>query len=286
MPRNPRELLHMTFQLPGGVSREAEKVLWQRGILTWNDFCLRGRKVFSPGRTERMLEAIKKAEGLVAACSLRKLIRSAPPICILRLGPLLLPQAAFLDIETAGLAREDPPVTAVVLHRNCLNFFVDSVNLEQLPGRLRPLRLLVTFHGRRFDLPRLRYHLGLRYRGQHIDLVKLVRACGLKGALKSLLRQMGFPWPEGIPTAGEDAPRLWNSYRQGDLGALRCLLAYHYSANLYRGRHGEGCGCRFQSGRIFPRPSSSGWHGRRHYAFGSDGVFERSAATTSWLSAD
>ena len=227
MPRNPRELLHMTFQLPGGVSREAEKVLWQRGILTWNDFCLRGRKVFSPGRTERMLEAIKKAEGLVAACSLRKLIRSAPPICILRLGPLLLPQAAFLDIETAGLAREDPPVTAVVLHRNCLNFFVDSVNLEQLPGRLRPLRLLVTFHGRRFDLPRLRYHLGLRYRGQHIDLVKLVRACGLKGALKSLLRQMGFPWPEGIPTAGEDAPRLWNSYRQGDLGALRCLLAYN-----------------------------------------------------------
>jgi uncharacterized protein YprB with RNaseH-like and TPR domain len=222
-----RELLHMSFQLPGGVSRQAEKVLWQRGILTWNDFRLRGRKIFSPRRTERLLEAIRTAEGLVATCSLRKLIRSAPPIWVLRLGPLLLPRAAFLDIETAGLAREDPPVTAVVFYRNCLSFFVQSINLDLLPKHLRPLKLLVTFHGRRFDLPRLRYHLGLRYRGQHIDLAKLVRACGLKGSLKTILRQLGFPWPEGIPTRGEDAPKLWNSYCQGDLGALRCLLSYN-----------------------------------------------------------
>lgn len=227
MARKLRPFLHMSFQLPGGVSAQAEKALWRRGILTWTDFRLRGCHLFSPQRTQRLLAAIENAERQLANSKLREILRSAHPVWLLRLAPLLISRAAFLDIETTGLAAADPPVTAVLLRQGTLHFFVAGINFNRLPARLRRVRLLVTFYGRCFDLPRLKRYYKLRYRGVHLDLGLVARSCGFKGGLKNTLRQLGFSWPADLPQSGCDAPKLWQAYCQGDVGALKRLLLYN-----------------------------------------------------------
>lgn len=217
----------MTFQMPGGLSPAGEKALWQRGILTWTDFRLHGLKFFSPPRTRRLLRAIAAAESLVASGRWTKYLKWTHPVWLLRLYPIVAPDAVFLDIETTGLQPHHPPITAATLHDQNLQLFVHKLNLHTLPSFLKRARLVVTYHGRKFDLPRLRRHLKLPITFHHIDLAPIARALGLGPGLKAALRQLGWTWPPQLPQAGAEIPTLWNQFCAGSPQALQTILLYN-----------------------------------------------------------
>jgi hypothetical protein len=217
----------MSFQLPGGVSAAAEKALWRRGILTWADFIHRGFNVFSPQRSQRLLLAIRNAEHLLKTGHLNQWLKCRHPTWLLRLCPLLLPQAHFLDIETTGLRQEDLLVSVALVHQQSLRLFVRGTNLNELPSAWPSEGLLVTFYGKRFDLPRLRHHLGIGWCGAHLDLAPVLRKLGYGPGLKNVLAQLQCPRPPELPTSGKEIPSLWRQAEKGDRQALKRLLSYN-----------------------------------------------------------
>ncbi len=227
MPAGDRTFVHMSFQLPHGVSPAAERALWRHGILTWQDFRWRGRNLFSPQRTGRLLQAILAAEELLASQNWRDYLRCQHPIWLLRLMPVFRPHAYFLDVETTGVRSTDPPVTVAVCRQSQVSFFVAGVNFPELTNVLKQVPLLVTFYGRRFDLPRLRRFGILNTKIPQLDLAPIARKLGFGPGLKGSLRQLGWTWPPGLPQAGAEAPALWHRYQAGSLQALRTLLLYN-----------------------------------------------------------
>lgn len=217
----------MSFQLPGGLSAAAEATLWQRGILTWDDFRFRGLHLLSPHRTDRLLHAISAAEKLLDCGLWTSYLAWKHPVWLLRLFPILAPHTLFLDIETTGLRPQDPPITVATFRDQQLSLFVRDVNLDQLPGFLQQAGLVVTYYGGKFDLPRLRRHLKIRPRFHHVDLAPIARAMGLASGLKAALQQMGWAWPSELPQAGAQVPPLWEQFRHGSQEALQTILLYN-----------------------------------------------------------
>lgn len=178
-----------------------------------------------------------RAPGLLEA---RGLARLVPEDEHWRLFPELRPWALYLDIETTGLAEEDP-ITVVGVGglrprvgdgglRPRAHALVRGRNLTR-PAILRALRgarLLVTFNGTTFDLPRLRRAFpDLPWDLPHVDLAVCGRRVGLHGGLKGVERLLGRTRPpalEGLDGAG--AARLWRMHEAGVGGARRLLARY------------------------------------------------------------
>lgn len=244
--------VHMTFQLPGGVSASAERMLWRRGILTWQDFISAPTKPFSPRRSRSLLQAIGIAQSRSDPPKILSLLALDSPAWRLRLYPFLAPQAAFLDIETTGLGPAHHPTTAAVWYRGCLRLFVEGVNMADLPRSIPKNCVLVTYYGRRFDLPRLRRHLGMQFPQPHLDLGPLLRRLGYGPGLKNALSQLRVPRPRDLPQGGREAVGLWELYQKGDLEALRQLLVYNaYDAALLHPLWVKACNRSLQAWPLF-----------------------------------
>lgn len=160
----------------------------------------------------------------------RTLARLVPEDEQWRLFPELRPWALYLDIETTGLADEDPITVVGVGDGRRTHALVRGRNLTR-PALLRALRgarLLVTFNGTTFDLPRLRRAFpDLPWDLPHVDLAVCGRRVGLHGGLKGVERALGRTRPpalEGLDGAG--AARLWRMHEAGVGGARRLLARY------------------------------------------------------------
>ncbi len=137
-------------------------------------------------------------------------------------------RALFLDIETTAL---DPyaEVTSVATWRNGVaKCFVRGFNLDQLLPELAAAELLVTFNGKRFDLPFLRREFGVDLMQPHLDLMYPLRSLGYRGGLKVCERQLGFRRAHSEGADGMEAVRLWYAWRtRRNAHALRRLIAYN-----------------------------------------------------------
>ncbi len=218
----------MTFQLPGALSAQAERKLWRAGILTWEDYRQSGDTYFSPRRHMAILAAIEKVEQLLRSDpSPKQLLTVASPAWLSRLFPILAEHALYLDIETTGLRSYDTITAVTFYYQSQLTFFVSGLNLSELPRAMPGSAVLVSFHGRRFDLPRLRRHFRLPFALPHLDLGALARKLGLPGSLLECLDHLGIPWPRDLPCRGCEAPELWARHQAGQKEALRTLLRYN-----------------------------------------------------------
>ena len=142
---------------------------------------------------------------------------------------------AYLDIETTGLSPCNCEITVVGIHRcrgdesSFVQLTGDEVTADRVLDALKGAGVIYTYNGSRFDLPFIRYRLG-------IDLTKLFKHCDLMygcwdknlyGGFKAVERQLGIERRlRGID--GYQAVILWwryvNSY---DEEALTTLLEYN-----------------------------------------------------------
>jgi len=100
----------------------------------------------------------------------------------------------------------------------------------ELSGCLEQSDVLVTFNGKRFDVPFLAQSLGWpqeRFPPFHVDLFPLWKRLGEKGGLKSIqARLLGRREGNLQEVDGYTAVKLWAAHRRGTRGALDTLTRY------------------------------------------------------------
>lgn len=146
----------------------------------------------------------------------------------MRVLPGALDRTTFLDVETDGLGPAAQVTTVVACRPGRIRAYIRGMDLERLPQDLRSAPLLVTYNGRRFDLPVLRRQRLLPPQILHLDLCTVLHAWGYYGGLKAVVRRLELAPTAGGAATGADAPTLWNRFAaQADGAALAELLRYN-----------------------------------------------------------
>lgn len=140
--------------------------------------------------------------------------------------------AMYLDIETTGLSYPDGRATVVGAHTQAhgTQLLVRGQDLtsEAVNELVSQASCLVTFNGRRFDVPWLEREFGLSIDVPHVDLMYAFRRLGVTGGLKSIEKQLGLARSEDIQDmGGYQAVKLWRRWERGDKDALERLLTYN-----------------------------------------------------------
>ncbi|MGA2669939.1 MAG: ribonuclease H-like domain-containing protein [Dehalococcoidia bacterium] len=146
-----------------------------------------------------------------------------------------LPFDAYLDIETTGLCSFYDEITVIGIclandGGNSLVQLVESdVTKTNLLRALRCVDKIYTYNGSRFDLPFIKFRLGvnLMEHFHHRDLMHDCWRNNLYGGFKAVERQLGIPRRlQGI--GGAEAVMLWWRYQiHHDKKALDLLLEYN-----------------------------------------------------------
>ena len=147
-----------------------------------------------------------------------------------RLHGELRGKMAFVDIETTGLYAGPNAITLIGLFDGIeTKVFIQGINLEEFSDEIKKYQLIVTFNGKRFDIPFIRWVLGdLPANQAHLDLMYPLRRLGYRGGLKSIEEQLGIG-RGGIlrQVDGFMAVLLWREYKRGNQAALNTLIRYN-----------------------------------------------------------
>jgi uncharacterized protein YprB with RNaseH-like and TPR domain len=216
-----------------GVGERTERKLWERGVWTWDDF---DGTVPGPAPAERVESFVATARERLDDGDAAFFGETLPAGCQWRLYGNFREGACFLDIETTGLNKRRDDVTVVSCHRDgATETFVRGRDLtgDRLARRLADASLLVTFNGKRFDVPFLEESFGLDVDLPHVDLMYPCRRLDLTGGLKEVEREVGVD-RDRPDLSGRDAVRLWHEHERGDDRALETLVSYNRddTANL------------------------------------------------------
>jgi len=221
-----------------GVGEATERRLWEEGVTHWDAF---EPDVVGPTLADRIEAFVDDARDALAAGDAGFFDAALPSGECWRLYENFREEAAFFDIETTGLSSERHEVTTVSVHRDGVTRTLvadpDPVVGEPLTrtalADALDAPLLVTFNGKRFDVPFLESSFGLAVDAPHVDLLYPCRRLDLTGGLKAVEGEVDID-RDDPDLSGEDAVRLWRAYRGGDEAALETLVRYNRddAANL------------------------------------------------------
>lgn len=209
-----------------GVGERTERDLWARGVTHWDDFDGAG---VGPTVAERIDRFVDVARDHLRRGESRFFGSVFPAGTHWRLYEDFRASACFLDIETTGLSADRHDVTVVGLHRGDeTRTLVRGQDLDRatLVTALADASLLVTFNGKRFDVPFLETAFDCTIDLPHVDLMYPCREVGLTGGLKSIESEVGIGRARD-DLSGRDAVRLWHAHERGDDDALATLLEYN-----------------------------------------------------------
>ena len=222
-------LKHTFLHLPG-VGHATERLLWEHGILTWQDalrssrFSLKWCQLgdLHPG----LQESLTRLESTDAYYFHRRL----PAREQWRLFRDFSNEAVCLDIETTGLSPDSGYITMIGLcDGREYKAFVRGRNLDQFRTEIRRYALVITYNGQRFDLPFIQAEMGPVLEGTaNLDIMYALRRLGYRGGLKVVERQTGLTRPSDLQElSGYDAVLLWRLHQRGHRGTLETLVRYN-----------------------------------------------------------
>ncbi len=219
------------LHLPG-VGPAFERKLHGSGIFTWGD-ALTQPLPCGPAKAEALRNLVRESQERLEAGDAFWFGERLAPSEQWRLFPHFRHSAAYVDIETNGLAYEDMEITSIALYDGeHVRTYVQGQNLEAFSDDILGYKLLVTWNGRCFDAPILRRALQIPLdKGgdmAHLDLRPVFRALGLRGGLKLVEKRLGLSRDELDGVDGWTAVWLWREYCNTDNpAALETLLAYN-----------------------------------------------------------
>lgn len=226
-------MLKNSFIFINGIGRRREMSLWQRGIMSWDDFLAETHVRGIPDDVKSRMD-----EELVVAA--QRFLQGDSRYFALRLPSReqwrciadFRDSAVFLDIETTGVSIRSPITVVGVFDGSRQHTLVRGQNLtrEALDGLLSSASMLVTYNGSVFDLAALQTQFpGVVPAVPHVDLRHPLGKLGLVGGLKSIERELGIERPERVEyMTGRDAAHLWRLWeRRGNRNALSLLLEYN-----------------------------------------------------------
>ena len=209
-----------------GVGEKTERRLWREGITHWDDF-----RESSVGAVQgrRISEFIESARAHLDAGNVEFFNDAFPSGSRWRLYENFRDETCFFDIETTGLNARHNEVTTVSFHRAGETTTLvrgDDLTRAAIEAELRNADLLVSFNGKRFDVPFLEQSFDLDITHPHLDLMYPCRQLDLTGGLKPIERAVGIE-RNRPDISGRDAVRLWHQYERGDEGSLETLVSYN-----------------------------------------------------------
>ncbi len=209
-----------------GVGERTERALWEAGVTHWDEFT--GEAV-GPTRAERIEAFIDRGRTALDAGDVSFFEERLPSSEAWRCYPSFRERATFFDIETTGLDHDHSVVTTVSVHRDGDTRTLvrgDDLTAGALRATLGEADLLVTYNGKRFDVPFLEACFDVDLTGAHLDLMYPCRQAGLTGGLSAVERDLGIE-RDRPDISGRDAVRLWHEHERGVDGALETLIGYN-----------------------------------------------------------
>ncbi|MBO4357219.1 MAG: ribonuclease H-like domain-containing protein [Candidatus Methanomethylophilaceae archaeon] len=226
-------MIEHTFQLLPSVGAKKEKVIWESGVRTWDDFLAADSiECVKPAFKEKSDPIIMQAEELLKSEDAGALADLIPKPEHWRMYRHFMDDAAYLDIETDGLSR-DALVTVVTVHRKNKTYTLTEgfdLDSESLSDALKGSKMLVTFNGSCFDVPVLKNSFPeVDFDIPQYDLRFASRKVGYRGGLKPLEVELGIHRDEDIVDVdGAMAVHFWHQWkRHGDEDALNILQEYN-----------------------------------------------------------
>ncbi len=141
---------------------------------------------------------------------------------------------AYLDIETTGLSFKRDKVTVVGFYdpdkENVIQLVKDrDLKTDSLKRQIDKIDRMITFNGKRFDVPFLEKKYGIQKDFEHVDVCMMKSKLGMKGGLKEIEKKLGIEREEELDgLKGGHAPKLWEEYcERGNRKAMKKLLNYN-----------------------------------------------------------
>jgi len=234
-------LSHTFCHLPG-IGLANERRLWRYGLLSWPDWLARqkGRSLPVALSDVCLRDAeilLRRSQNALLAADAQFFAGLLKPYECWRLFFDFRRQAAYLDIETSGLG-EDAEISVITLYDGLVaRRYVNGGNLDDFAGDVARYSVLISYGGRRFDIPFLERALGIRLPQAQIDLCPVLHSLGYRGGLKKIERVLGIDRGSLQGVDGLTAVYLWRRYREsGDRRLLETLSAYNFAdtVNLER----------------------------------------------------
>jgi len=217
---------------PGvGPARLAQ--LRRDGVRSWDDVLAAPDRVpprLRPGlvgESQRCLTALADRD-------IRYFVDRFAPADRWRIIAQFFEETTFFDIETTGLEWDASITVIACWHRGRLYHFVEHENLDAFLDLLDDVRLLASFNGAAFDVPRVlgAFHIP-SLPCPHLDLRWMCYHRRLRGTLKDIADRMGIRRPADLRHAdGALAVQLWHQWTSQNDRAARELLVRYCAADV------------------------------------------------------
>lgn len=223
--------LHTFLEFLPGIGAARADALRREGCCCWTD-------LLNARRPMRILDCCAWDETRVAAeAALRALESDDAAYFTKRLSSRerwrvlahWFDRASFFDIETSGLEIDSIVTLVCCWHGDQPLRFLADENLDGFLDLLDDVKLLVSFNGASFDVPRVlsRFHIP-ELPCAHVDLRWLCHHTGWRGGLKNIERKLGLRRPSDLEgLGGAEAVWLWQAWAdRQDERARRTLERY------------------------------------------------------------
>lgn len=220
---------HTFLHLPH-ISTKKEEDLWQRGILTWNDYGKNTCRQLSLFEEFSQKDELAESRKALNAEDLAFFARNMHPHEYYRLAASFPEDVMFLDIETTGLSFFYHDITLIGWSiGKQYAVYISGGETKTLIEECCRAKLLVTFNGTLFDIKFIKKIFpAICLPPYHIDLRFFARRVGLTGGQKHIEKEIGFLRQKDLQEMqGDSAPILWYKYQRGDLDALKKLILYN-----------------------------------------------------------
>ncbi|MBU0470701.1 MAG: ribonuclease H-like domain-containing protein [Nanoarchaeota archaeon] len=218
-------MIKKSFLFLERINSRKEKNIWKQGIKDWQDF-LKADKVrgISVGKKSYYDRKLREAQVALLNDKAEFFKRKLPSKEIWRLYSHFKEECCFLDVEVDSFGKV---ILVGISDYYNSNFFVKGINLNQqrLEKELSKYKLVITFNGSSFDLPKLKKQFHLEVTSPHLDLKPLCVNLGLKGGLKEVEKILNLKRPANLTG---NPVELWKTFHaSGDREWLELLIEYN-----------------------------------------------------------
>lgn len=222
-------MIENTFCHIRGIGLKTEERLWAADILDWRCFAENGNLPLSRGKAENLRNEIARSEEAFSAGHADYFYGRLPAAQHWRMFRDFKGRAAYIDIETTGMASMMDYITAVTIYDGVsIRYYVYGDNLDNFIEDIFEYDLLITYNGKCFDVPFIESYFRKSLPHAHIDLRYVLSSLGYRGGLKKCEKEFGLSRGELDGVDGYFAVLLWHEYAsRGNYGALETLLAYN-----------------------------------------------------------